>query len=313
MRIFVTMRNRLLISLLSLGLTVACAGQNRPVKTVIPERLEGLKEAVFYLDSAVNALYGWEPRDSTFSNDMNDRLTGLIERLNEEEQRYSSSDEYPSSFSQKEYDEARATWAEFKKLCEADEYEKALDFYFGTEASSRGKNSGDFIVFLKHSTYQYLFTSEVLQPLLFEYRDRDFALQTLIDLLELQKAMGDMLIYTNAEDGGYVPELYPFVLRDLGYAYAESGREEDAIDLFELFAGSVYLITGNPLKANFSSTLYLVNVYMISGDAEAALGTWDKFKSYHLAHGDEYDPEELEACLEQVELEIAEIKEYMNE
>lgn len=254
----------------------SCLGQNSPVKRHIPERLDGLKESVFYLDSAARSLDEWHPTDSFSIDDIR---------------------------------AAEETWTKFKLLCEKDEYKKALDYYLGEGADAPKKNSGDIIVFLKHSTNQYIFASDVLRPLLFEYRGRDVAYGELIQLFEFLKAMGDYMIAVNAEGNGYVPEIYPQVVCDLGYCLAAVGRAEEALDLLEDFALGVSSIVDSPLKVNYSITLYMANIARITGETQEAIETWEDFKSYHLAHGDEFDPDELDACLEVADEMIAEIKE----
>lgn len=256
------------------------AGQSPQAPNRIPERLEGVKEAVFFLDSAVNALVGWEANSGITTEDL---------------------------------ESAERTWAKFKKLCEEDEYEKALDFYYETDEDAQKRHSGDFILFLKHSTNQYVFVSSVLKPLLFEYRDRTFALEELVGILRFQKTLGDLLITANADDDEYVPEVYVLVVRDLGYALAELGRVEEAFDLLEDFVRGIYRLVDSQLRANFLTTIYISSVDMIAGDSDAAIEAWTEFKSYHLAHGDEYDPAELTSWLEQADEEIAEIKSIVAE
>lgn len=270
------MRNGIITLLVFLSSLVVCTGQGKP----IPERLEGVKEAVFFLDSAVNALVGWEANSGITTEDL---------------------------------ESAEKTWAKFKKLCEDDEYEKALDFYYETDEDAQKRNSGDFILFLKHSTNQYVFVSSVLKPLLFEYRDRTFALEELVGILQFQKTLGDLLISANADDDEYVPEVYVLVVRDLGYALAELGRVEEAFDLLEDFVRGIYRLVDSQLRAHFLATIYISSVDMIAGDSDAAIEAWTEFKSYHLAHGDEYDPEELNSYLEQADEEIAEIKSIVAE
>ena len=271
-------------SILTLFFTICslfiCEGQALKSDPSIPERLEGVKEAVFFLDSAVNALVGWEANSGITMEDL---------------------------------ESAEKTWAKFKKLCEDDEYEKALGFYYETDEDSQKRNSGDFILFLKHSTNQYVFVSSVLKPLLFEYRDRTFALEELVGILQFQKTLGDLLLYANADNDEYVPEVYVLVVRDLGYALAELGRVEEAFDLLEDFVRGIYRLVDSQLRANFLATIYISSVDMIAGDPNAAIDAWTEFKSYHLAHGDEYDPEELNSYLEQADEEIAEIKSIVAE
>lgn len=268
------MRNCIITILLFLSSLTVCAGQGKS----IPERLEGVKESVFYLDSAAKSLDEWQPTDSFSIDDIR---------------------------------AAEATWTRFKQFCEKDEYKKALDFYLGTGADSAKKNSGDIIVFLKHSTNQYIFASDVLKPLLFEYRDRGPAFEEYISFLEFQKAMGDLMISVNAEGNGYVPETYAYLVRDLGYALAANGRAEEAMEMLDDYALGVSSLVDSQLQINFSITLYMASIAVIIGDYEDALDAWEDFKTYHLAHGDRFDPEELDAFLQQADEDIADIKSYM--
>ena len=268
------MRNIIITLLLFLSSLAVCKGQDKP----IPERLEGVKEAVFYLDSAARSLEGWHPTDSSSIDDIH---------------------------------AAEETWTKFKQLCENDEYEKALDFYLETDADSQKKHFGDFFIFLKHTTNQYIFASDVLKPLLFEYCDEEVAYEEYIMLLEFEKAMGDAMISINEDGNGYVPETFAYVIRDLGYALAATGRAEEAMGLLDDFAFGVSQIVDSPLKVNFSIAVYMASVAMIDGDLEEAIQTWEDFKAYHLTHGDEYDPDELDACLQQADDEISDIKSYM--
>lgn len=267
------MRNIIITLLLFLSSLAVCKGQDKP----IPERLEGVKEAVFYLDSAARSLEGW-PTDSSSIDDIH---------------------------------AAEETWTTFKQLCENDEYEKALDFYLETDADSQKMHFGDFFIFLKHTTNQYIFASDVLKPLLFEYCDEEVAYEEYIMLLEFEKAMGDAMISINEDGNGYVPETFAYVVRDLGYALAATGRAEEAVNLLEAFAVGVSSLVDSKLQINFAITMYIASIYVIIGDLETAIVTWEDFKAYHLTHGDEYDPDELDACLQQADDEISDIKSYM--
>ncbi len=95
---------------------------------------------------------------------------------------------------QERYDDARKTWDAFVSLCGQDRYGEALDFYFADKEDGKGSNAGDFLVHLKHSTYRYTFLSDVLMPLMMEYRDEEFALGKFVDLLQLEKSLEDITI-----------------------------------------------------------------------------------------------------------------------
>ena len=118
---------------------------------------------------------------------------------------------------QEAFDNARETWNTFKALCIQDKFEKALDYYEGERADGYPRTA-DFLIYLKHSTYRYYFYSEVLYPLLFEYRESEEALDRIISILELEMAMEEASM--DMSDNGYIPEVYPYVVRDLRKAKA---------------------------------------------------------------------------------------------
>lgn len=269
------MRKNILALFVLICSYLTCSAQSRFMPKHIPERLEGVKETVFYLDSASNALVDW----------------GL------------------DSFSAEDLNTAKETWDEFKNLCEADEYENALDFYM--EGDSQRKNASYCIIFLKRTAYQYEFASDVLRPLLFEYGDRETAFDELISLFTFLKSVADLSITINEEGNAFVPERYADLVSDLGYVLAANGQLEEAVGLLDDFALGVSKETESKMQLNYDITLYIADIYWIAGYPEDALKTWEDFKSYHLAHGDEYDPVELAVCLQQADDEIAEIKNYM--
>ena len=147
----------LLSLVLILTSVVACAQI-----TDVPENLASVKEVVAQLDSAVTAMYGWEPADSTYNPATDTLVASILDQLSDPPK------QSDGTVRQAAYDQARITWAEFKRLVEADAYEKALDFYLSED--EKGKKAGDFLLFLKHSSQRYTFFSQVLRPLTVEYK-----------------------------------------------------------------------------------------------------------------------------------------------
>lgn len=282
-------------------LTLIACGQNKP----IPENLNGVKETVAKLDSAVTAMYGWEPRDSTYNHSLDTLVAGMMNEYKANDPEYERQDEGVPAIQQQAYDEARVTWAEFKRLIDADKFEEALNLYLGENKDYIKKNSGDFLVYLKHSTQRYVFFSQVLLPLMQEYKGEDAAREDFINNLQLEKAMEDVSIQLQADNTGYVPEVYPNVVRDLGIALASSGKMDEAHELFWDLIDGVYGLTGSALLANYIASDYAEKLYLIEEDTEGAIANWNRFKEAVEQNKSAYDPEEVEICLKRIDEAIS--------
>lgn len=270
----------------------------------IPENLVGVKRTVAMLDSAVTAMFGWEPKDSTYNHTLDTLVAGMMNEYNAENPSYEYRDGNLPAIQQQAYDEARVTWAEFKRLIDADKYKEALDFYEGEGASSRGKNAGDFLVFLKHSTQRYVFFSDVLRRLMQEYKGKDESLKEYINLLQLEKALEDASIEMQADYTGYVPEVYPYVVRDLGLGLVATGKMDEAQNLFSDMAQGVYGLTGDALMANFAATSFTSQLYVFDGKPDWAIANWENFKEYLEDNRSDYDENELKHCCQRIQEEI---------
>jgi len=265
-----------LLTALLLAIPVLAYGQ----KKTIPDNLVDVKNVVAYLDSAVTAMYGWEPVDSTYKHSA-DTLTAVIP--------------------QEVYDDARVTWAEFKRLIDADKYKEAYELYHEKNDGATKSNFGDFLIFLKHSSQRYIFFSEVVRRMTEEYEGTDKALEEYINNLQLEKAMEDLTIDMRPDNSFYVPEFYPYVVRDLGMGLAITGKMDEAQDMFSDLINAVYDMTGNALYANFVGTQYSAQLYLLDQKPDWALATWESFKVYLEENKSDYEEEELSNCMAKVE------------
>lgn len=295
---------RRIIATLAFAVSVIACGQQKP----IPENLSDIKTVVAQLDSAVTAMYGWEPRDSTYNHSLDTLVAGMMNEYKASDPEYERQDDGVPAIQQQAYDEARVTWAEFKRLIDADKYEEALNFYLGEGKNYIKKNSGDFLVYLKHSTQRYVFFSQFLLPLMQEYKGDDVAREDFINNLQLEKAMEDVSIQLQADNTGYIPEVYPNVVRDLGFALASSGKMDEAHELFYDLIDGVYGLTGSALLANHIASDYAAELYLIDGDKEGAIANWNLFKNAIEQNKASYDPEEVELCLNKIEQAIEELQ-----
>lgn len=278
-------------------------------KNNIPESLKDVKRTVAFLDSAVTSMYGWEPQDSTYNKSVDTLVSGILNQYKEGEPEFVPIEASEPVIKQSSYDSSKLTWTAFKKLIDADQYEKALDFYFADKEGEEGKNSNDFLLFLKHSSCRYRFDSDVLFPLMREFKGDAFAVKHYIDILHLEKAMEDASIAMNQREEPYIPEAYPYVLNDLGFALASSGKINEALNLSGDFISAVYNATGSSLYANFCGTKYGARLYVAIDDPESAIGLWEEFERYLDENKDDYEPEELESIKRRIVKEKKEISE----
>ena len=284
--------------------TIAC-GQKKNV----PESLVGIKEKVVQIDSAVNVIYGWEPRDSTHDASVDTLVANVLREYETERPENNLGMESAASIEQSAYDSARETWAEFKRLCNQEKYEAALDYYLADKPNDGGSNAGDFLLFLKHSSYRFYFYSEVLLPLMREYKGAEFARKKYIDLLQLEKALEDTSVALQVDGNEYIPEVYPYLIRDLGLALTDDGRLNEALNLTDDLMNVVYQISGETLYANFVGTQYVAKLYLFLDDKENAIGTWEDFKRFLNDKADDYPADIVKELMDQIQEQIKLINE----
>ena len=122
------------LSFLATMMVIFSCGANKP----IPESLQNVKSVVESLDSAVTAMYGWEPQDSTYNRSVDTLVAGIMNQYNEDKPDYVPADQSTPAVTQEAYNQARKTWAEFKRLVDSDKYEEALEYYFADSAGGEG-------------------------------------------------------------------------------------------------------------------------------------------------------------------------------
>lgn len=288
------------IVIMAILVTTIAFGQNK----VIPENLTNVKKVVSLLDSVASSIYGWEPRDSTYNHSLDSLAAGIMNEYYADNPEYKYRGGSIPAIKQNAYDEARVTWAEFKRLIYADEYEEALEFYLSEGNDHIKKKAGDFMIFLKHSSHRYVFYSDVLRHLMQEYKGEDEALEDYINNLQFEKALEDVAIDMHADKTGYVPEVYPHIIRDLGTGLVMTGKMDEAQELFSDMVNGVYGLTGDALYANFVATQYAAQLYILDNKPILAVATWDDFKDYLEENKSNFEPKELNDCLVRIEFEM---------
>lgn len=154
-------------------------------------------------------------------------------------------------------DVAERRWDKFIGLCRSYSYGKALDCYL--------EDFADFFVYLRFSADRYEFLSSILLPLMRECRGEEFARKRYIEDLTFEKTNEEFIIAINEGREGYVPEVYPDVVRDLGQALAADGRLDEALALAEDLLNPA-LRSGE--YGAYAGARYIMGIFEKTGSAE---------------------------------------------
>lgn len=152
---------------------------------------------------------------------------------------------------------AEQRWDKFIGLCRSYSYGKALDCYL--------EDFADFFVYLKISDDRYEFLSSILLPLMRECRGEEFARKRYIEDLTFEKTNEEFIIAINEGREGYVPEIYPDVVRDLGQALAADGRLDEALALAEDLLNPALQSAG---YGAYAGARYIMGIFEKTGSAE---------------------------------------------
>lgn len=176
---------------------------------------------------------------------------------------------------------AEQRWDKFIGLCRSYSYGKALDCYL--------EDFADFFVYLKISDDRYEFLSSILLPLMRECRGEEFARKRYIEDLTFEKTNEEFIIAINEGREGYVPEVYPDVVRDLGQALAADGRLDEALALSEDLVEPADRCGEDGLAEGISYVLTLFKEFGDTADKDKCAAAIRKLVRTHggFASGDE--------------------------
>lgn len=231
-----------------------------------------IKQAIALIDSARLSLVGFEPKEPECHPEAN-----------------------PFGVPTQElFDSAAVTWNTFVKLCQEDKFKEAYDLY------NRDGKPGDFMVCLKNSTNLYCFYKDVLRPMMYEFEPKDSADVKYLSLLRFEYAIQDIVMKYSAKrtagDTVIISQIFPELSRELGMMLAGRGQIDEALEMVESYAYSVYKIFGSPSFTSFTVALYIANLYYAAGDIAQAIETLENYKEYTAEHKDpDRDQEEYES------------------
>ena len=186
---------------------------------------------------------------------------------------------------QEGYDDAHLVWDKFCNLCVKGKFKKAYEYY-------KDNNYGEFMVYLKVSSYRYAFLTNILWPFMQEYESPSDALSEYVSLLKLEYSMEQMSMMMNSGEDYYTPEHYPALIMELGNALAMSGNDEEAIAMSEDLMHTLCMQTGNEVLSNFMTASYASGVLSIAGKNSLAIDVLETFKQYVENKAEEIENEE---------------------
>lgn len=281
--------NRIFVSLTVFAALAACS-ENRQSAQSSLEEINGI---LAHLDSIIVREYRPAPLSPELESSLEDTVASIMA---------------DQSCMQRSRDEALQAWISFKTLCKKGEYEEALNFYL-KEDENGARGSAVAVIILLESDGRYKFYSEVLRPLLREYCSDEVALAEYIRALENEKAIEDITISLRTEDSGYVPQVYPVVVMDYGYALAAQGKIDAAFELTGDLMNALLSLSDNIIETNIVGTIYLSQLYLKNGDKESAVKIWEAGKEYVLNNSDDISDEDVLRFVETADNEISEILE----
>jgi len=171
-------------------------------------------------------------------------------------------------------DAATQTWSTFVGLCKKNRFKDAYEFY------SKDNNSGDFFVYMRHSSPRYQFISHVLSPMVLEYEPIDTAVTKLQGLLEMEFYLEEFTMKYGKADTSYIPESFPMVTTDLAAIYAKQGMVNEAFNLMEPFFCAVDGLHRDPAYTQFCLALFVSDIFSNSGNLDKARETLEYYKTY---------------------------------
>lgn len=258
----------------------SCGQRVQTTKYKVLDPVE-IKQTIEMIDSARLSLVGFEPKEQEYRPEAN-----------------------PFGVPTQElFDSAAVTWNTFVKLCQEDKFKEAYDLYKGD-----GK-PGDFMVCLKNSTNLYCFYKDVLRPMMYEFEPKDSADVKYLSLLRLEYAMQDNVMKYSAKqtagDTVIISRIFPELSWELGTMLAGRGQIDEALEMVESYAYSVYTIFGSLSFTSFNVAMYIANLYYAAGDNARAIETLEDYKEYTAEHKDtDRDPQEYDYYCSSVDREI---------
>lgn len=279
-------------------------------KQKLSPKLSEVKETVHYLDSLEKAYSKTTKLSSEQEREVNARIDEIVSGYKEENRNQMTAD----SARKFAAEDAAETWGTFVSLCDQNKFEQALNLYFCEKNNGEGKNAGDFMVYLQHSSHRYMFYSSVLFPLMTEYRDMEFVLTEYADILQIEKAMEDLTIAMNQEGNGYVPNHYPLLITELGRVLAVQGKVEDALALVKDLISAMHAITDDVMYSNYYAAMYGADVYEYAGDTESAISIVENYKDFLNDNPDlSDDTDEIATYRDKADEKILELKTELSE
>lgn len=171
-------------------------------------------------------------------------------------------------------DSAALAWTHFRDLCYDGQFKDAYNFY------SADDNSGNFIIYLKHSTYRYIFYDQVIGPMIYEFEPKETADDVYLGLLSLEYSLESLTMHYAVGDTEYIPETFPTIAVDYGQMLAAKGKIDEAFELVDDYAYAMNGLSGNKAYANLSVAVFAASLYRSYGAIDNAIAVLEEYKEF---------------------------------
>ncbi len=161
-------------------------------------------------------------------------------------------------------DSLTVMWDKFLTHCQAKEYQEACSLF--------RNNIVEFFHYIGDPVIRYEFLNQVVSSLLYEYLPEEEALAEYLTLLELEYEI-DMDLWAANFDSPCV-ETLPFLIYNMGLAYADMGDIESAKDQVGTLALAILSLDQDEINMLYFVATYQVEISLVAGDV------WSAIKSY---------------------------------
>lgn len=167
-------------------------------------------------------------------------------------------------------------WEAFKAFCDCEQYKEALQIY------EEGENNISILSYIRDYNTIYLFLDSVLAPIRLLCQETEDALKSYTEDLRIEYILCAIKLhgFYDQQEGIEIPEVTPFVIRDLGTLMAKQGNMDEAMELMEDYAYAVYGLGASGAFLNLSLATLTSGYQEAAGNYQDAIQTLQDYIDY---------------------------------
>ncbi len=191
-------------------------------------------------------------------------------------------------------------WDKFLTHCQAKEYQEACSLF--------RNNIVEFFHYIGDPVIRYEFLDQVVSSLLYEYLPEEEALAEYLTLLELEYEI-DMDLWAANFDSPCV-ETLPFLIYNMGLAYADMGDIESAKDQVGTLALAILSLDQDEIRMLYFVATYQAEISLIAEDAWSAIRYYEECISllYEIAETADEDVEYIHLIISYATRDLDNVK-----